>query len=59
MPAYEYQCQECGKVVEFKMSIEEKDKFEGKCPECGGELRQVFSPTPFRMSCEIGGICSE
>lgn len=62
MPTYDFKCEDCGKVVGFQLTMEEKEGFEGKCPECGGEMKHVFSPTVFIFvgeSCKTGGPCSE
>lgn len=48
MPAYDYRCKECGEVVEYNLTVEEKDDFEPKCPECGSEkMKHVFRPARF------------
>lgn len=59
MPTYDYQCKECDEIVEYSMTVEEKDEFEPQCPECGGEMKRVFSPIPFAFSglCK-DGVCS-
>jgi putative FmdB family regulatory protein len=42
MPTYEYRCRDCGHSFDIvqKMSDEQLTH----CPECGGDLRKVFSP---------------
>jgi len=43
MPAYDYKCEECGKVFEVFRRFAELDE-EVKCPDCGSEkTERVFS----------------
>ncbi len=43
MPAYDYKCEECGKVFEVFRRFSELDE-EVKCPDCGSEkTERVFS----------------
>jgi putative FmdB family regulatory protein len=42
LPLYDYQCRSCRKTTEVRHGF--KETFEGKCPECGGEMARVFSP---------------
>ncbi|MGZ4149800.1 MAG: FmdB family zinc ribbon protein, partial [Actinomycetota bacterium] len=42
MPTYEYACKQCGHTFEIVQSF--KDDTLTVCPECGGELRKVFTP---------------
>ena len=43
MPIYEYRCQDCGKINEFLLGVNE-DKIEIKCKKCGSmRLDKVFS----------------
>lgn len=42
MPTYEYACSGCGRHHEVMQSF--ADAPLTVCPECGGELRKVFSP---------------
>jgi len=42
MPTYEYRCNSCGEHLEVVQSF--SDKPLTKCPNCGGQLRKVFSP---------------
>lgn len=45
MPIYEYQCNLCGKVEEYKCSVEERP-LEMSCladPFCEGTMRQIIS----------------
>lgn len=42
MPVYEYRCRACNHEFEITQAMSEDALVE--CPECGGELRKVFSP---------------
>jgi putative FmdB family regulatory protein len=42
MPTYEYVCKRCGHLFEIVQSM--KDETLTECPQCGGELRKVFTP---------------
>ena len=42
MPTYEYRCTNCGEHLEVVQSFSEEPLTE--CPNCGGQLRKVFSP---------------
>lgn len=42
MPTYEYACRSCGEHLEVVQSFRDEPLTE--CPNCGGELRKVFSP---------------
>ena len=42
MPAYDYKCTDCGYENELRHKIGETIK----CPDCGGELKQVFKVAP-------------
>ncbi len=44
MPVYEYICQDCKKITEFKTSFEEKEKgLTVKCEHCGSNnVKQYF-----------------
>ena len=56
MPLYEYECQNCGKVVEILWRRSE-DEQGMKCPGCGGsELRRKLSAFSARVGTgSIGG----
>ncbi len=41
MPTYEYECQSCHQHLEAVQKFSDPDLT--TCPECGGELRKVFS----------------
>ena len=42
MPVYEYRCRACGYQFEIQQSFSDEPLTE--CPECGGDLRKVFTP---------------
>jgi putative FmdB family regulatory protein len=42
MPTYEYVCKACGHRFEVVRSMHDASLTE--CPDCGGELRKVFTP---------------
>ena len=43
MPLYEYECPQCGKKFELRLSMADSD-FDIKCPECGkGILKRIVS----------------
>ena len=42
MPTYEYICRSCGHRFDVVQSMTEPPL--AVCPECGGELRKVFTP---------------
>jgi putative FmdB family regulatory protein len=42
MPTYEYVCRDCGHRFEIVQSM--LDEPLSMCPECGGNLRKVFTP---------------
>lgn len=42
MPLYEYRCRNCDHQFEVQQSL--TDDALTVCPECGGQLRKVFSP---------------
>jgi putative FmdB family regulatory protein len=41
MPAYDFKCRTCAKVVEVTRAA--ADDSAVPCPECGGETKRVFS----------------
>ncbi|MEO0231396.1 MAG: FmdB family zinc ribbon protein [candidate division WOR-3 bacterium] len=41
MPVYEYECENCGKRIEFFLMGREKEP--EKCEDCGGSLRRLIS----------------
>lgn len=45
MPVYEYKCEECGDESEIEMSMQAYFFMTHYgCPECGGDLRRIYSP---------------
>jgi putative FmdB family regulatory protein len=42
MPTYEYRCRDCGHSFDIVQKM--SDATLTHCPECGGELRKVFTP---------------
>lgn len=47
MPIYEYQCQACEERLETIQGISEPPLT--TCPECGGELKKLFSAPAFQF----------
>jgi putative FmdB family regulatory protein len=45
MPSYEYQCEQCQKIVEIYRSFDEKEK-DHNCTECGVTLKRKWTATP-------------
>jgi putative FmdB family regulatory protein len=43
MPLYEYQCRNCGAVVDVRHGFDETHK--DPCATCGGEMARRYSPT--------------
>lgn len=42
MPIFDFDCQDCGKTFDIKISNQDKDKV--KCPECGSsQVKQKLS----------------
>lgn len=73
MPFYEYCCEECGNVNEFRSSMEKKEEMASTliCDVCGAsKFKQVFSGIaltgsapettgmPSAGSCCRGGMCN-
>ena len=56
MPLYEYGCS-CGNSFEIQLTVEERDKHEGKkCPECGSSFhRSIGNKGGFRLG-EKGAV---
>lgn len=56
MPFYEYRCNQCGKLVEFRSSMEKKEEMAAtlRCDSCGsGKFVQVLGG--FAMTHGSGG----
>lgn len=47
MPLYEYRCKSCRKNLEILQKTGEGAK--KKCPECGGKLEKLVSPSAFHL----------
>lgn len=47
MPIYEYECCQCGRVVEAWQSLSDKPMVD--CPDCSGEMRKLISKSSFRL----------
>lgn len=45
MPTYDYRCKVCGYEFELVQKINEKPC--RVCPQCGGEVYRLLSPSPF------------
>jgi putative FmdB family regulatory protein len=45
MPIYEYSCNKCKKKFEVMQRIDEKPLT--TCPQCGGRVKKVISPSAF------------
>lgn len=50
MPIYEYQCQRCDRRLETLQRVSEPPLT--TCPECGGELKKLFSAPAFQFKGE-------
>lgn len=50
MPIYEYQCLNCGKIIEVLQRAGENPTTE--CPLCLGETRRIISPAGFILKGE-------
>lgn len=46
MPLYEYQCTECGEVIELLLKVRARPP---KCEECGGRLAKKVSAPAFQF----------
>jgi len=44
MPLYDFKCQDCGRVAEVKIKLEDYDKIKDKicCDVCHGELKRMM-----------------
>lgn len=52
MPSYDFQCTNCNKVYELKMSMSEhsEQKESLTCQECHNKLTQVVAPLRFKLT---------
>jgi putative FmdB family regulatory protein len=55
MPIYEFRCESCSQIFEH-LAISSNDKFEAKCPHCGGEeIARVMSVSNCAMGDSVSG----
>lgn len=47
MPLYEYECNQCGKIVEVLQKISEKPL--ERCEHCSGSLHKIVSQSSFHL----------
>ena len=47
MPIYEYQCSECGEIVERLQKV--GDRQLRTCPQCSGRMQKLVSRTSFQL----------
>lgn len=47
MPVYEYECEDCGKIVEIVQKISEPPVTE--CQHCAGRLHKIISKSTFHL----------
>ena len=47
MPVYEYECSECGSVIEIQQKISDQPLTD--CPECQGPVRKLMSMSSFQL----------
>ncbi|MDR3155082.1 MAG: zinc ribbon domain-containing protein [Deltaproteobacteria bacterium] len=47
MPIYEYECAQCGRIIEATQRISDPPLTE--CPECRGELHKLISLSSFQL----------
>jgi putative FmdB family regulatory protein len=47
MPVYEYECNECKKIIEVQQRL--ADAPLKVCPECGAGLRKLISTSSFQL----------
>ena len=48
MPIYEYECTECGNVIEVLQKVNSR-RAPGRCEECSGKLVKKISRTSFQL----------
>lgn len=53
MPVYEYECRDCRKRFDVKLSVDERK--EVHCPECGARARRVMGFIIKTKSWELHG----
>lgn len=47
MPIYEYECTECGDVIEVMQKVSARAP--GRCKNCSGKLKKKISVTSFQL----------
>ncbi len=47
MPIYEYECTECGTIIEKMHKISETPEI--TCPKCSAVMRKLISPSAFHL----------
>ena len=47
MPIYEYECTECGDVIEVMQKVSARAP--GRCKKCSGKLKKKISVTSFQL----------
>ncbi len=65
MPAYEYECRDCGGHFDRRQKMSEPEV--GECPACGGAVKRLISggagaitgrgSASAARSCEATGVC--
>jgi len=60
MPIYDYQCQQCGKILEFMVAIDSRDKVRFQCDDCQGKMARIpttanFGKSPHRTKAILAG----
>lgn len=53
MPTFDFECNKCGHRFSELVSIRDKDKV--RCPECGENVRQLFTGFLFARKGSSGG----
>ena len=48
MPIYEYECTECGTVIEVMQKVGAR-RAPGRCEQCSGKLKKKISVTSFQL----------
>ncbi len=55
MPLYEFECANCGEVIEMLLSSSELEDFDESCPNCSGKLHRIFSSSTCNIKEKEGG----
>lgn len=56
MPTFDFECKKCNHRFSEFVSIKNKDKM--SCPECGGNVKQLFTEFIFARKGSGGSSCS-